>query len=239
MDDAETATAPVRIALIHALEESVLPARAAFAQFWPEAFCFDLLDTSLAVDLAEAGRLDDNMMDRFFHLSDYAAATHGKAGKTRAILFTCSAFGPAIDAVKSRLAMPVLRPNEAAFEQALERGDTIGLVVTFAPSLNALTTELEAMAAARGRKITIRATIADGALAALKAGDGETHDRIAVDACRRIGSADALILGQFSLARAADPVRAATSIPVLTTPGCAVQALRNRLGHAVNFSPSV
>ena len=41
-----------RIALIHALEESVLPARAAFAAHWPEAHAFDLLDTSLATDLA-------------------------------------------------------------------------------------------------------------------------------------------------------------------------------------------
>ena len=39
---------PPRIALIHALEESVLPARAAFDAEWPEAFCFDLLDASLA-----------------------------------------------------------------------------------------------------------------------------------------------------------------------------------------------
>ena len=238
MVDVETPANPVRIALIHALEELVLPARAAFAQFWPEAYYFDLLDTSLAVDLAAAGRLDDTMMNRFRHLADYAAATHGKAGKTRAILFTCSAFGPAIDAVKARLSIPVLRPNEAAFEQALELGDTIGLAVTFAPSLHALTAELEAMAAMRGRKIAIKSTIADGALAALKAGDGETHDRLAVAACRSLGSVDALILGQFSLARAADPVSAATSIPVLTTPGCAVQALRERLGPVGRFSPS-
>jgi hypothetical protein len=94
-----------RIALIHALDESLLPARAAFAADWPQATCFDLLDTSLAVDLADAGRLDESLMERFQVLAGYAAGYEGRAGRTQAILFTCSAFGPAIDAVKARLAL--------------------------------------------------------------------------------------------------------------------------------------
>ena len=46
-------TAP-RIALIHALPDSVEPANTAFAELWPEAFRFNLLDDSLARDLAAA-----------------------------------------------------------------------------------------------------------------------------------------------------------------------------------------
>jgi Asp/Glu/hydantoin racemase len=219
-----------RIALIHALDESLLPARAAFAAGWPEATCFDLLDTSLATDLADAGSLNASIMERFQVLADYAAGYEGRAGRTRAILFTCSAFGPAIDAVKARLEIPVLRPNEAAFEEALDLGDTLGLVVTFGPSLPALEAELQAMAAARGRNITIKPILVEGALAALKAGDGETHDRLTAEACGNLGALDALVLGQFSLARAAPLLRQGTSAPVLTTPGCAVAALRARLG---------
>jgi Asp/Glu/hydantoin racemase len=220
-----------RIALVHALEESLLPARAAFAADWPEAFCFDLLDTSLAIDLAEAGELDQAMIERFQRLADYATGYPGKAGRTRAILFTCSAFGPAIDAVKARLSLPVLRPNESAFDEALDLGNTIGLLVTFGPSLKALHDELQAMAAARGRSITVQPILVDGALAALKSGDGETHDRLVAEACRGLGAIDALILGQFSLARAAPRVRQVNPAPVLTTPGCAVRALRARFGQ--------
>jgi hypothetical protein len=161
-----------RIALIHALEESVKPARAAFAELWPEAHAFDLLETSLATDLAHRGTLDAVMMNRFQSLAGYAAGTAGVGGRTLGILFTCSAFGPAIDAVKARLSIPVLRPNEAAFEAALQCGDRLGLVVTFGPSQAALEAELRAMAAAKGREIVVESVTAEGALAALKQGDG-------------------------------------------------------------------
>lgn len=221
----------VRIALIHALAESVSPARAAFAAHWPDAFCFDLLDTSLAIDLAEAGRLDDAMTGRFRTLADYAQASAGKGGRTAGILFTCSAFGPAIDAVKSRLDIPVYRPNEAAFDQALGLGTKIALVVTFAPSLPALSAELRDMAAARGSNVTITPVLAEGALAALKAGDGAAHDAAVSRAVAGLPPQDAIVLGQFSLARAAKVIAPAVTCPVLTTPDCAVAALRRRLGH--------
>jgi hypothetical protein len=53
------------------------------------------LDDSLAADLARAGRLDTAMTTRFVTLADYAVALGAQA-----ILFTCSAFGPCIDAFK-------------------------------------------------------------------------------------------------------------------------------------------
>ncbi len=218
-----------RIALIHALEESVIPARTAFAADWPDAFSFDLLDTSLAVDLADAGQLDDAMMQRFEELADYAIRHEGKDGETQAILFTCSAFGPAIDAVKERLSIPVLRPNESAFEEALDLGGNIALVVTFPPSLPALSRELQDMAVDRGMTVEVHPILVDGALAALKAGDAARHDLLAAEACSSISDVDAIVLGQFSLARAASSIQQTNTAPVLTTPGCAVRALRQKL----------
>lgn len=221
-------SAPVRVGLIHALDESVQPVHEAFTAEWPEAFYFDLLDTSLAIDRAHAGRLEASMMTRFRTLADYAAVTEGKNGRTQGILFTCSAFGPAIDAIKPHLTIPVLRPTETAFEEALELGATIGLVVTFEPSLHSLRTEFEAMAAERGRPLNVQPLLVEGALAALKAGDGPEHDRLVAKACERFGALDGIVLGQFSLARAAPLVRTSTGKPVLTTVGCAVRGLKTR-----------
>jgi len=221
-----------RIALIHALEESVAPARAAFAEVWPEAYCFDLLETSLAVDRAEAGRIDKAMTARFRALADYAASTSGSGGRTAAILFTCSAFGPAIDAAKASTPIPVLRPNEAAFSEALELGSRFLLGVTFGPSQASLKAELEAMARLAGKSIEVETVLIEGALAALKAGDGELHDALAAECIgQHAGEADVVILGQFSLARARPAIEGRVGpIPVITTPHSAVRAIRGLVG---------
>lgn len=218
-----------RIVLIHALEESVVPSRTAFSTLWKEARCFDLLDTSLAVDLAERGSLDDELISRFLRLGDYASQAVGASGKAAGILFTCSAFGPAVDAVKARLTIPVLRPNEAAFQMALQKGDRIGLIVSFLPSAKALENEFKVMADSLGRNVAIHTELAEGALAGLKSGDTELHDRAVVEAALRFPEVDAIVLGQFSMARAADNVRGHVHVPVLTTPDCAVELLRAQI----------
>lgn len=224
----------VRVALIHALSESVAPARAAFTEVWPEAYCFDLLDTSLAVDLAEHGCLDDAMISRFMTLASYALSSNGRGGQAAAILFTCSAFGPAIDKVKSGFSVPVLRPNEAGFEEALDHGPRLGLVVSFEPSLRALESELKAMAAARGESISVKSVFAAGALEALKRGDIETHDGLVAQAARSLGEVDAIVLGQFSLARARETIERSPGPPVITTPHSAADALRRLIKSARN-----
>ncbi len=214
----------IRLALIHALTHSIAPINEALARDWPDCERMNVLDDSLSADLARAGTLDDAMTARFIALGDYAAATGADA-----ILFTCSAFGPCIDAVKRRLpGLPVLKPNEAMIDEAVAAvradGGCIGLVASFAPTLLSMTPEFPA-------GLPLRTALADGALAALDRGDGLAHDHAVVAAARtlRDQGCTVLALAQFSLARAAAAVAAATGLPVLTTPDSAVRALRRRL----------
>lgn len=217
----------MRVMLIHAMHESMAPIHRAFAQLWPEARIFDVLDSSLAVDhAADAGRLGPKMVKRFRVLGRYAAAAGPEGAGSDAVLFTCSAFGGAIDAVKRDRAIPVLRPNEAAFTEALKIGSRIAVLVSFEPSRGALAAELAEMAHQRGQVVEISAVLVADALAALQAGDGAGHDRAVAHAAASLQDVDVIVLGQFSMARAAEAVRAAVSVPVLTTPESAVTALR-------------
>src|ERR1700730_15613672 len=121
----------MRIALIHALKHSIVPIETSFARLWPAASLMNLVDDSLSADLARDGRLTDAMTGRFLSLGRYAADTGADA-----ILFTCSAFRPCIQAVaRAHAPMPVLKPNAAMIEQAAARGRKIGLLSTFAPTL--------------------------------------------------------------------------------------------------------
>ena len=211
----------MRIALIHALAHSLAPIEEAFVRLWPEVRRTNLLDDSLSADLARDGAITPGMTARFLALARYAAGT-GADG----ILFTCSAFGPCIEACAAALApVPVLKPNEAMIEEAAAFGGRIGLMASFAPTLASMPAEFAA--AAPG--IVLVPCLAEGALAALDRGDGAEHDRLAAVAAAGLRDCDAVALSQFSLARAADAVGRASGRPVLTTPDSAVRKLRRLL----------
>jgi aspartate/glutamate racemase len=73
--------------------------------------------------------------------------------------------------------------------------------------------------------------LAEGALAALNAGDGQTHDRLIAEQARRLQEQGCTLIAltQFSMARARSACEQAAGLPVLTTVDSAVQALRARL----------
>ena len=215
-----------RIALIHALAESVEPSRRAFAELWPAAELANLLEDSLSADLAKRGVLDASFDARFLHLAQYAVRT-GAQG----ILFTCSAFGRPIEAVKRALKIPVLKPNEAALEAALRAGPRVALLATFAPTLASMERELKELAQGPGRAIEIATNHVAGALAALQAGDAVLHDALIAEAADAVGAVDALVLCQFSMARAASSIAPVAGRRVVTTPASAVLKLKSLVGR--------
>src|SRR3954469_8699104 len=113
----------MRIALIHAVTVAMAPVHEAFARLWPEVECTDLLDTALAVDRERDGEWTRAMTRRIGVLAGYAAGI-GAGG----ILYTCSAFGEAIEEAAKASPVPVLRPNEAMFEAALSAGRGLGVL---------------------------------------------------------------------------------------------------------------
>ena len=210
-----------RIALIHALGQSQAPVEAEFERSWPEAVRMHLLDDSLSGDVARGVEpTGPQMMARFATLADYAMAT-GADG----ILFTCSAFGPCIDAVKARWPeVPILKPGEAMIDEAATLGRRIGLVASFAPTLATMPAEFPA-------SVSVVPFHAVGALDALAGGDADAHDRIVAAAAEAAyaSGCDVIALAQFSIARAASAVQARVDVPVLTTVASAVGALRARI----------
>jgi aspartate/glutamate racemase len=184
----------------------------------------NLLDDALSGDLVRAGELNAAMRQRIATLAAYATDI-GAAG----ILFTCSAFGEAIDAVARQASMPVLKPNEAMFEEALRGGKTVGLLATFQPSIPSLEQEFVAMAAAQGQDAKLEAVWVPEAMAALTAGDAATHNRLIAETAPRLAHCDVVMLAQFSMARALPAVQQVLSCPVLTSPDSAVVKLKAAL----------
>jgi hypothetical protein len=225
-------SAAPRIALIHATPLAMEPIQAAFQRHWPQVRPMNLLDDSLSHDRAQAGRLTEDHVRRFEDLARYAQQA-GAGG----ILFTCSAFGPAIEAAGRATGLPVLKPNEAMFDEALAlaRGNRplhLGLVATFQASLPSMTEELQEMARRRAIAIDLRTVFVAEAMDDLAQGRAADHHRKIAAAARALARCDAVMLAQFSMAAALPIVQAELPCPVFSSPDCAVHALMQRMTNA-------
>ncbi len=213
-----------RIALVHATPAAVDPIKSAFAEAWPEPDLVNLLDDSLSRDRALTVELTDSIFRRFDALGRYAVSLGADA-----ILFTCSAFGPAIERVARSVKMPVLKPNEAMFAEAIAIGGSIGMLATFESSIASMSEEFVDQAKQAGSTAALTSVFVPGAMAALLAGQREKHDALVAAAASGLADCTAIMLAQFSMAPAAARLRGQTSVPVLTSPASAVATLKGRL----------
>ena len=214
-----------QIALIHATREAIAPVETAFRDLWPDASHWTLLDESLTMDLAAAGgKITDPLTERFLNLTAYA-----KARKPDGILFTCSAFGAIIDRIASESDVPVMKPNEAILDAALEQGGQVGLLATHPQTLPDMKADMEALADKRGVDLTVEPWLVEGAWADLGAGRRDAHDRAVVEAAPNLKDCGCIVLAQFSMAPLAAEIKERTGLPILTSPHAAVAEMKRRV----------
>ncbi|MEX2450209.1 MAG: arylsulfatase [Rhodospirillales bacterium] len=209
------------LAFVHATYAAVSPVESAFAEDWPEASSISLLAEDLTRDLAAAGTQTPAIRARIMALADFAA----RAG-VEGILFTCSAFAESIEAAQNRLSIPVLKPNEAMFEEAIMHGGRIGMLVTFEPAIPSMTDEFSRMARRLDRDVTLETHFVPDALAALNDGRPNEHHCLLAEAAARLPCYDILMLAQFSMTGAAAPIKSKTGAVVLSSPGSAIAKLK-------------
>jgi Asp/Glu/hydantoin racemase len=221
-----TSQAAPRIVLFHATPVAMDPVQAAMASLWPEAEPVNLLDDGLTIDRAKEGPdLSEELIERFVDFGRYAQRI-GADG----ILITCSAFGPAIDRMEEELPLPVLRPNEAMFREAIAAGNRIGMLATFAPSVATMEEEFRQFAAEAGAAATLDTIVVPDAIDLLRQGDADSHNRLVAEMAPRFADHDAIMLAHFSTSRAAESVRREVDVPVLAAPEAAVMRMKTLVG---------
>lgn len=214
-----------RITLIHATPIAMEPIGLAFSAAWPDVDLVNLLEDSLSPDRAKQDEITDALTARIGALTHYACRIGSDA-----VLFTCSAFGRAIEHAAATVEIPVLKPNEAMFEAAIGKGGRTAMLYTFPPAREGMEAEFREEAARIDPAATLESVLVEGAIEAVRAGDAETHNRLVAEAAARLRGFDSIVLAHFSTARAVPAVRAVTDIPVLSSPDAAVDKLKRLLG---------
>jgi len=212
-----------KIYLCHAAAVAMDPIVASFRANCPQARLANLLEESWMPDLADDGKLTQTMIERFVMVGHYCV----KAGAD-AILFTCSAFGSAIDEVRKQLKIPVLKPNEAMYDELTKKNCSAALLATFQPSIPSMVTEIHDIAKANGTQIKLNTQLVEGALAALQGNNPAEHNRLIAELAAK-QQCDVIAFAQFSMAPALKLAAARVKTPILTTPDSAVAKLKTML----------
>ena len=185
------------IALIHATYAALPPVERAFLNNWPEATITSVVAEDLTFKLNQAGCQNKYLSNRITQLTNFATQN-----TISGILYTCSAFAKYIEAVQEKSKIPILKPNEAMFEEALEIGGRIGMLVTFKPAIPSMISEFNRSASKSNKKNTLEAHYVPDALEALNSGNTKKHNMILAQTAERLTSYDIIMLAQFSMSEA-------------------------------------
>ena len=216
---------PVRIGAVSPMDNAMEAIGEAFAELWPEAELFHVLDESLYLDFAGGKPQTDETGERVSRLLHYAADC-----KADGPLFTGSVFGRWVEAARADMDIPCLTSHEAMIEEAFTHGARLGILTTVSGSLKCLVDDIDRYSKEHDKPITITDHIEDAARPIILAGDIETHDRMVADAADKMTDCDCLMLGQFSMANAISKFTDMPDRPVLTSPHTAVRKLKRLLG---------
>jgi hypothetical protein len=215
------------VALIHATPAAMGPAKAAFAERFPEATLWNLLDDQLQNEASAAGGVTPPLQDRMLTL-----IRHAIDGGADGVLLTCSMYGATAQDAAPGLPIPVLAPDEALFAAtAAQHAARIAVLASLPTAVTDTTARLTTYLAANNQPETVvTGTVIPGGAEATAAGNAQAlQDAVVAAAVGVAGQVDLIVLANFSLAPTTAATAAAVSVPVLSPPQLAADVLRAQL----------
>jgi Asp/Glu/hydantoin racemase len=191
---------------------SLPPTFAALAEeLVPDADVFHIADETLLGVTRREGRLTSTTRRRVLGYVESAA----DAGADLVVV-TCSSIGPAVDASRGFVDVPVLRIDEPMADEAVRIGSRIGVVATLSTTLEPTAELVARRAREAGKDVQVVSHLCEGAFEALTAGDRDRHDELVREGLRQVSSdVDVVVLAQASMARV---VEENPAVPILSSP---------------------
>jgi aspartate/glutamate racemase len=210
-----------RIGLIHTVSSlSALFVELA-GSLLPDVSLINLTDETLLRDAIAAGGLTPSIEQRLARHVE-ALAMEG----ADAVMVTCSSLGPAVDTLAAASPLPLLRVDSAMADKAVRAARRVGVLATLPTTMNPTIELVRARAAAIGASVTVVAHLCEGAFAALQDGDITRHDELVRAGLRALEpQVDLVILAQASMARVLLSDGVPCQVPILASPGLAVEHL--------------
>lgn len=212
-----------KLALIHTATINATTITQLCKEAMPDVEVFNIVDESLLRNTIAAQKLTPTTYRR---LATYLESA--EAAGADAILVTCSSIGPAVDAARPLINIPVLRIDQAMADEAVRLGTRIGVIATLSTTLEPTAALVQASATAQGKTIEIITHLCAGAFDAVISGDTVTHDRLVTAGLKELmDKVDVIVLAQATMARVVDALPATEKrTPILSSPRLGVAAAK-------------
>lgn len=196
---------------------SLPPTFAALAEeLVPEAEVFHIADETLLSNTRREGKLTASTRRRVLGYVESAA----EAGADLVVV-TCSSIGPAVDASRGFLDVPVLRIDEPMADEAVRLGSRIGVVATLSTTLEPTAELVRRRAREAGREVEVTAHLCEGAFGS------DRHDELVREGIAKVAAEnDVVVLAQASMARVAGDA----PVPVLSSPRLGMERVAQLVG---------
>lgn len=199
------------------------PAQSAFAEQFPTARTWDLLDDQLSVLADQAGRITPELEARMLRLIDHAVL-----GGADAVQLTCSMYGPVTSLAGGQHDTPIRASDTAMQRAVIASGLPTAVVGSLATAVEDSIRRMHLLGA--GSPLQLSGVTVPTAAEYAASGDIESLAKVVEEAIRsEADEIEQVALAQFSVSPARDLLERSLSIPVLSPPHAAANELRRVL----------
>ncbi len=212
-----------KIAIIHTTPVTVDTLKALANEILPDYNVVNFVDDSILPQLGENGGNVSEVEDRLLHYAQFAE----KVGAD-VILSACSSVGEVVAKMREQVSIPVVRIDDAMTDEAVQRGQRIGVAATLPTTLRPTLELLRQKAAVIGKDVHLESRLIDSAYQKLMAGDREGHDATLAEALTELAqSVDVVVLAQASMARVLPRLPQNIQDKFLTSPRLSVERVKS------------
>ncbi|MBN2858968.1 MAG: aspartate/glutamate racemase family protein [Sphaerochaetaceae bacterium] len=145
------------------------------------------------------------------------------------IVITCSTLSPYIDSIREFISVPVMAIDDAMCYEAVHSGSRICVLATAQSALAPAVNKIEHLADRDNLTVSVDGFCDPEAIAALKAGDRERHDRLLLTLSEQGKGYDVIVLAQASMAQMRVAVEKSTCVRTLSSPETCIAAVKKSL----------
>ena len=181
----------------------------------PDVIIDNMLDTFLADDPARHGGVFSTA-NRLRLVHDLESA---QLAEPDVIVVTCSSLSPYLPTLRQYFRTPIIAIDDAMCNAALDMGCRVAVLATAASALEPALWKLSLFAQEREAKVSLQSFCNPDAIAALKAGDRATHDRLLLEMAAKVDKkCNAIVLAQASMADMREEVEKLTGVSTFASP---------------------